>query len=312
MNAFDFEIVPYQKRYEPELRQLEIGSPQGKWIRFELIKDRFLSRAAVFGQYAGYLAIAHGDRVIGASASSIVDIGVNGRSLTVGHVFDVKVSPRFRNRGIAKAMLRHIRDHFFYPNGVTDLIATTSAANNIMTRNGLWGGPIYQYAFVYLTVPACRRLVHFSKGTTPPRLQIHLGGDKQQLSEYVERYTGHLGLWKTFATYRMKLNKVHPLLRWGAIARNVLRLDRKPVPDSGDVLSFGTLFDLSSTNLTMTNEALSDLEDMNADFLWVCCTHRDWVYRLIKPLAIQTQPYLLLATFPLKLSDRLSIDVRCL
>ena len=93
---------------------------------------------------------------------------------------------------------------------------------------------------------------------------------------------------------------------------NLVKSPHNKLPGKGALLQFATLFDYTPENLGEINEALQLLQDHNIPYLNVCCTRHDAAYQLLKPLAMNVLPYIMLSTFAVQNGQKLTLDVRCL
>ena len=101
-------IIPYHPDYEASLLDLERASPQGKHIQLEMLRDHFLDRSEVFDEFGIFLALSKNGDLLGVIAGSTVSLDWNGKRERVGFVYDLRVTPSFRRKGIAKSLGRYL------------------------------------------------------------------------------------------------------------------------------------------------------------------------------------------------------------
>ena len=306
-------IIPYRPEYEPALKELEAKSPQGNWIRLEMVKENFLSRAKVFDRHATFLFMDAQDHLVGACSAGIVELKINGRSYQAGIPFDMKVDPTYRKQGLAKKMLLHARDHYFLPNEVMEIFSTTKSSNTAVLKLGhVLQRRIYHLPFVYLTIPVYKRLGVKPVAASDQRFFIRYFGQKEAKAPYCRYLPSGLGIWHTHKMYQVRLEKVAGVIRLSIKLINFFRPAARRLPGQGAVLRFSGLFDFRSHNLSELDQVLELLEQEGVTYLSVCCQKGDDVYRLLKPLAINVYDYMLLSTMPLYPGDKIELDIRCL
>ena len=312
MEGPNFDIIPYHPRYENALAQLERESPQGNWIQLTLERDRFQSRSEVFDDFVVYLATTSQDRLIAVYAAAVVPIRVNGNTFQTGVVYDVRVARAYRKQGVAKTMLRYVRDYYLLPGQQENLITTIKSSNKAVLRvSEILKTPIYRYPFSYVTVSTHKRIKQSTMRGDPPAFEPVLFQQNERLQPFYSVTDEGLGIWNTSAMYRVRLSRLHPLIRLGISSLRRLPFDIH-LPQQGDVLRFAMLFETRNASVERVNAVLQQLMNQEIDYLTVCCQPSDRIYRMLKPIAMNVYPYLLLSTFPIQAGDNVNIDVRCL
>ena len=111
-------IVPYHPDFEESLLDLERASPQGKYIQLEMLRTHFLDRSKVFDEFGIFLALSEERDLLGVVAGSAVNLIWNGKRERVGFVYDLRVAPHFRRKGIARSLGRYLKQEYFASLGV--------------------------------------------------------------------------------------------------------------------------------------------------------------------------------------------------
>ena len=311
MNQASYRILAYRPEYEAELTALERAAPQGSLVELELVKDRFLSRATVFDHYRVYLAVDEEGRLAGVCGGAIVPIAVNECPEKAGLLFDLKVAPAHRRRGVAQQLLLHLREQFFQPEQVSHFFTTAKATNTTVRRlEWIAKRPIYSTPFVYLTVPTYARLPKRKLSAEPPDFRVGLF-DRVATGAGYEAIAGW-GVWRTHAMYQIRIRQMRWWLRAAIALANRLRTANRRLPEQGDLIRFATLFDTTNGDPGSLHAVLQQLADAGTHYLSVCCRSGDERYRYFHRRAIFTYDYLLLTTLPVDTETKITIDVRCL
>ncbi len=313
MGEFQHHIVPYSPEHEPALLQLERNAVQGRFIQLEMLRDGYLSRSEVFEKHQAYVSLNEKGQVMGVLAASVTPIWQNGQERQVGVCFDVRVDPAFRGHGLTKKMGFHANEAFYKKYSVEGLFLTLKAGNDAVYKSAkILGVELYLYPFVYLTVPTWRRIGERKAFSAQQRFQVRLTPNPAQESKFYQLFEGGLGVWHTHRMYRLRIRKLHPLLKWGQHLLNFFKKEDRQLPAEGDELRFASLFGCTTENADKLDEVLAYLQNQGIGYLSVCCAEGDFLYELFKPLSINAYPYLLLSTFPTKPGDEIGMDVRCL
>lgn len=307
-----YDIIPYEPKFEQALKELERASPQGLSVQLELIRDNFLSRAIVFDQHATFLALGPNRKVFGVFSAAMVEVKLNGKMFLAGIPFDMRVAAGMRNQGVAKNLFRHAWKHFFDPHGTTAMFTTIKSSNTAVIKVAeIMGRKVYDYPFVYLTIPTFKRLRKKINLNGEQQFGVRFFGQENQLEDYREQFAGGISIWKTYKMYQVKLVKIPLMMKLGLGFVNLFVSARKRYPVEGEVLKFSFLFDCHPANLSQVNSVLEVLEKRGINYLSVCCRKKEECYRLLKPLAINRYSYSLLSSFPVGPEDRIELDVRC-
>lgn len=315
MRLGDFNITPYSTKYENELMKLETRSPQGHWIKLEMIRDHFLSRSDVFEDYQVFQSHSEDGILQGVAAASIVPFQHNQQIVMTGFGYDLKVAHEFRRLGLAKTFGIYLVEKYLNTKNIWEYFITAKT-KNIGAAKAVWGvkRDWSEYNFVYLTIPTHKRInkIKLSGSAKPLKFTVRLFAQPDQYPDYFYHSPSGLGVWKTYKTYQIKISHMHPLVGGGISLLNLLfsKKNRKPTKDQ--VLKFATVFDLHPENLPHINEVLEDLEKREIQYLNVCCLQNDPVYQNLNSLSINVLKYSLLNTFSVKNGDNISVDVRCL
>ena len=308
-------FVPYHEKYDASIQVLEQAAIQGKSIQLEIIKEHFLSRAAVYKKIYPCLGITDEDKVIATAIGAQTDLIINGHyDSDIGVCFDVKVHPLYRKKGIGKMMAKHIYKTFFATEGLIRNFITLKLSNIPVIRLVKAFRSISLYDFVYLTIPVTSRVPE----------PVALQGKKQLLSvslfhsedlspSYYSDLPCGLAYFHTYQMYRLKIRHVHPLFKLGLrILKKVQPQKYAYLPGEEDILEFATLYNHTAKTIPYINEVLEQLERNNIHYLLVCCRKNDVIYQALKRQSINTYGYYIMADFTLKKEDEITIDVRCL
>lgn len=313
MNALEYNIIPYEVKYEPDLLALEKNSPQGKWIQLEMVKESFERRSQTFEKYQIYLAIDLNGELLGCLAASIVPIIVNGRKSDVGYCYDVRVANHARGHGLTKKMGRHAYKNFWLPNKVVNVFLTMKKGNEAVYKSaGALGQKLYTYPFFYLTIPTNKRLKSKQSQLLSEKLTVTSKFCNEALDSFFYTFKGELKVWKANLIYHLKIRKLHFVIK---LANNVLGFFHaygKQFPKESDELCFGILIYKTMQKNEEINTVLSALQKQDIGYLLVACSNKSNMYSRLKPLAINCYGYEICSNFPLNPNDNVSLDIRCL
>ena len=237
----------------------------------------------------------------------------NGKREKVGFVYDLRVAPPFRRKGIASSLGRHLIREYFEPLSVKHYIATMKVGNRPASRAlRRVLGITHKYPFSYLTIPTGVRV----EKVDHPGLDSHFkvsGFGLEGCNQWIYRHPeGNPALFRTDMIYRVRVITISPWLDFGMRALEVFKGADWKLPGLGEDVSFATAFDLHPEKLLLLNELLEHLQQRGIQFLAVCCLKGDCYYRNLRALAINSMDYRILGNLPLQPSDSLTIDVRCL
>ncbi|MGI9532908.1 GNAT family N-acetyltransferase [Lutimonas sp.] len=314
MRKLSYHIDAYKAEHESGLLDLEHSTPQGKGVKLEMVRPEFLSRSKIFDRYDVFVALNQNrTEIIGVSAVSIVPLMIENIITDVGFGYDLKVAPPYQNRGIAKEFAKHLIDVYLADNGISEYFTTFKSSNETMTSVVHFISREWQaYNFIYLTVPTFKRVKYSNLALSDQLLSIEMLGNSEKLKKYIIETENGIKIWKTYSTYQLKIQDMTCFLNMGIKSINSFKSKTKKIPVTGDVLKFATLYHFNKSNIGSVNEALDVLQKRNIQYLNICCTKDDFVYKLFNPIAISRMPYSLLNTFGVTNGQRLSLDVRCL
>ncbi|MCC5938920.1 MAG: hypothetical protein JJU34_16705 [Lunatimonas sp.] len=315
MSPSNYEIIPYREDYDEELLKFESSIVQGTNIQLQMVKTHFLSRALLFEEhYAGMAIDVHGD-ILGTAIAARTTIQINGTTMPVGFGLDAKVATSARNRGVGKHMAKEMYRRFFSLHGLTKNFITAKLSNAPVIR--MTAGILSRiclYDFVYLTIPTKARIngiPHMKAGKE--LFGVRLFDAEKIPDRYYTAYRSGLGCFHMHHVYTLKIRKIQGIIKWGmGILKRLYPSKYKDVPNEGGILSFSILYNQSASNIAHLNLVLEDLEQSGITHLLVCCRKGDMVYRSIRHLAINRYRYYLVTDFPLRSSDAVQLDVRCL
>lgn len=307
------QIRGYEPAYEGALLALEQQCPQGNVVQLVMDRDQFITRSAVFDRY-GMLTYWLDEELVSVSARAKAVFILNGERDTVNFLYDARTHPAFRNRNLQTTIAKQLITDFSQPNGLTRAIITVKANNLTMLWLGRKHGGKSTYNFNYLTLPTRQHI----KLPTDDRLQkpalfsTDLLTRREELQDFYTLYTGTLGVWHLDQVYQLRV--IH-LAGWLRIVKQLtsgLSGRKLAIPDKGQTLRMRLLMGFQPQYAPTLNVILDDLAHQGIDYLLVATHPQDGLYRWLKPYAIDTTPYALLADFPLFPTDQITLDVRCL
>ena len=308
----EVSIVPYHPSYDNSIAELEQKIWQGRLIRLKIIKENFLSRAHVFKHYHSYLALDKKNQVIGTAVNAHTQISINQQLHDCSMGFDVKVDPAFRNQGIGRKLAQQVI-RTSNAEGIRKHMTTMKSSNTPVIRllskaiARLWF-----YPFVYLTIPT--HLSIESKSITDNQQQFKVSlFNPEGLDDYFKSFNGGLACFFTHKLYRLKIDKISPLYKLSLqMARRLQPSKYEHLPTENDEMKFASLYNHTSENIESLNKVLKYLQQNNINFLQVCCSKRDSLYKYLKKYSINTYSYTLISDFKLSTNDKVVLDVRCL
>lgn len=306
------KITTYNPDHEASLLDLERRSPQGKLVQLVMSRTRFLSRAIVFDAFEAFVAEEEG-QLVGTAIGGKVPLIHNGVMHWAGYGFDVKVSPTHRGRKIAQRLARHIVENFFLNHDLTRQFITLKKSNHpvvALTANVIKKMSLVE--FVYLTIPTASQLGPHKGFRNDQKFSVSLLSGQELLRDHYVIAEKNLSYWLLDKTYKLRIEKIHPIVKvLMALYSKVSRL-AKYVPREGSTISSAILFNHNATNMDKLNNVLGQLVERQIDYLLVCCRRGDDVYRWLSHYSINTYGYYLLFNYEVKKQDSITIDVRCL
>ncbi|NNC94735.1 MAG: hypothetical protein HKN92_04180 [Chitinophagales bacterium] len=316
MNKYTHHIVKYNSEYEDALLQLEQKSPQGKGIKLEMLRDNFMSRAKVFSKYAMYVGLDESMKnVIGFAGASVAPCIYDNKLIEAGFGFDLKVDPLYRQQGLAKKFGMKVVNDFLAKHYISNYYLTMKSDNTAVAKTVLvvpdkW----VTYDFIYLTIPTFKRisLKNYDPVDGTRLFRSVLIDCPDHCQSYKIETSSGMGVWKTYRMYQLKILDMPYYLRAGGWITNAFTAASRRLPVKGDVIRFATLYNATTENIVHLNDVLKILQREKVQYLNVCCTAADHIYKLLSPYAMNKLSYSMLNTFGCVNGKSLSLDVRCL
>jgi hypothetical protein len=307
------QIHPYEPAYEGALLALEQQCPQGKVVQLVMEREQFITRSAVFDSY-GMLTYWIDGELVSFSARAKTMFILNGEKENVSFLYDARTHPAFRNRNVQTTIAKQLITEFSLPNGLTRAIVTIKATNLTMLWLGRKHGGKSTYNFTYLTIPTRQHIAlpTDDRLEKPPFFSTDLLTRRKELQDFYTLYAGTLGVWHLDQVYQLRV--VH-LAGWLRIIKQLtsgLSGRKLAIPDQGQTLRMRLLMGFQPQYTPALNSILDDLAQQGIDYLLVATHPQDGLYRWLRPYAIDTTPYVLLADFPIQQTDQVTVDVRCL
>ncbi|GAB3955497.1 hypothetical protein GCM10028805_43220 [Spirosoma harenae] len=307
-------ILPYAPAFEADLLALERACPQGsRMLQMVMERPQFITRSAVFDRY-DQLTYWINNRLVSVSACAETRINLNGEPRQIGFHYDARTHPDFRNRGLQGLLTRRLLTEFSQPTGLTQTIVTFKANNLATLLLGKKEGGKSLYNFTYLTVPTRSKISSpaVDQLRNAPFFSTDLLSGQEKLREYYTRYIGTLGVWHLEKVYQLRV--VH-LASWLRIVKKFVSgfgQQHTRIPSEGQTLRMRLLMGFQAEHATVLNDLLADMAQQGIDYLLVATHPNDGLYHWLRPYAIDTTNYSLLADFAVQPTDQLTLDVRCL
>lgn len=309
------EIHPYEPGFDADLLALEQQCPQGKVVQLVMDRTEFITRSAVFDRYR-MLTYWVGHKLVSVSACAETEMEINGKREKAIFFYDGRTHPKYRSQGLQSSLARKLFTEFNQAYGLDRSVLTLKTSNLAM----LWlgrknvGRPTSSYQFTYLTVLTSQRIAlpKDDRLEKAPLFSTDLLTGRAELQDFYTLYAGTLGVWHLDRVYRLRV--VH-LAGWLRLIRRFLpvAMGRKlGIPDNDQVLPMRLLIGFQPQHAAEMNHVLADLAQQGIEYLLVATHPEDGLYRWLKPYAIDTTAYTLLADFSLQRQDKLTVDVRCL
>jgi len=313
MKEFKYEIIPYSEDYEASLLELENEATQGKFIQLEMIRNCFNMRSMVFDKSQLFLAVDFEGSLMGILGAAIVLISLNGKEITAGYYYDIRVKKKCQGFGLTTKMAKYAYKNFYIPNDVSFLFTTMKKSNKAAFKSAEnLGFEMFEYPFLYLTITTHIRLKKTEIKQSVEELAITCTSASNQLDPYIQHVSSKFKVWQTNLIYKLKLIKIHPVLNFINQLRHILNKSMKNLPKVGDELSFATLMYRETPTTDEMNEILSILQKQHIDFLLVACKGKSRIFKMLSRYAINRYKYILYSTFPINERDYMGLDVRCL
>jgi GNAT superfamily N-acetyltransferase len=143
---------------------------QGRAFRLSFRRSHFHRRAENFADHR-IITARLGGRLVGIAAMAFKDVILGGRSLRAVFLFDLRVHPSYRNRGIARRLGREIE---LYSSPRSDLGYAYTVADNRAARGmcALFGAQDVG-GYAYLVYPAFRALPAASRAGAATLEEVH-------------------------------------------------------------------------------------------------------------------------------------------
>ncbi|MBC7568884.1 MAG: hypothetical protein H7319_04005 [Spirosoma sp.] len=307
------QIHPYDTAYESALLALEQQCPQGKVVQLVMDREHFITRSVVFDRY-GMLTYWLDGELVSVSARAKSMFILNGKEENVNFLYDARTHPAFRNRKAQTTIAKRLVTEFSQPNGLIRSIITVKANNLTMLWLGRKHGGKFTYKFTYLTIPTRQQIAlpADDRLAKQPLFSTDLLTRREELQSFYTQYDGSLGVWHLDQIYQLRVVHLAGWLRLIKRLTEGISGRKVPIPNQGETLRMRLLMGFQPQHATKLNVILDDLAQQGIDYLLVATHSQDGLYRWLKPHAIDTTPYVLLADFPLLQTDQLTIDVRCL
>ena len=309
------EVISYSEEQNLPLLQFEKDIVQGGQIQLEIVKEHFLSRAAVFRNFRVFIAVNAQNDIMGTAIGAQTTIEINGEQIQAGFGFDAKVSPDHRRRGLGRKLAKEMYRQFFTPNGLSKNYMTAKLSNAAVLKmiSGMLSN-VWIYNFTYLTIPTCARMKPSGLSErTPDNFGVRLFDPQSTDHQYYTFFENGLGCFHSYKMYQLKIKKVKFIYRTAlGLLRKYYPSKYQNTPEEGETMSFSVLYNHNIANLAGINLVLEDLERKGIGYLLVCCKKRGAIYRSLKSISINSYDYNIVTDFHLKESDAVNLDVRCL
>jgi GNAT superfamily N-acetyltransferase len=313
MQDINYNIIDWDDAFEEQALALEKANIQGKNIRLEIIKQRFLDRAQVFSDYYSCLAIS-GKKLVGSAAAAATSLLINDTPVSTGFGFDMKVHPGYRNHGIGKDLTRKLYSEFFLKKGLSKNMMTAKKVN----------APVYKmvsdtlnntsmYSFVYLVLPSSIKTNTRKIENKELPFSVMLFEEDKLSPGLFTKFDSGLGCFYTHRMYTLKINHIDWKLKTAIKFLKLINPSKyASLPLGNETIFAATLYNYSPGNLDGIDEVLRHIQAKGISQLHVCCKRDDQVFRSLKKYAISMYDYTITADFTIKPEDRIGIDVRCL
>ncbi|GAB4038993.1 hypothetical protein [Spirosoma gilvum] len=307
-------ILPYEPAFEADLLALEQACPQGSTF-LQLVMDRpqFITRSAVFDRYA-QLTYWLNDRLVSVSACAETRLSLNGELSKIGFHYDARTHPDFRNKGLQGMLTRKLLTDFSQPNNLNRSIVTFKANNLETLWLGKKEGGKSLYNFTYLTLPTQKQISPPKPGQlrTSSLFSTDLLTGREELKDFYTYYSGSLGVWHLDKVYQLRVLHLASWLRILKTLTSGFGQQASRIPNQGQTLPMRLLMGFQAEHAGDLNDVLADTARQGIDYLLVVTHPRDGLYKWLRPYAIDTTQYALLADFSIQPTDQLTLDIRCL
>jgi GNAT superfamily N-acetyltransferase len=308
------QLLPYTNKYDDAIHALENGIVYGKGIRLKMLKNHFLGRSQPFQLVYPVLAMTEDEKIIGTSIGAATKLVVNDCPYDAGFMYDVKVHPAYRKKGVGGSIAKYIYQHFFRKQGFEKNFTTLKLTNTPVYKiSARVASRFWRYPFVYMTIPTNVRVSESFQQKMEPLFGVTLFDRGDVPPAFFTTLPCGLSFFHTYRMYRLQIEKI------SFVYRNALRLMKRlqpskyaALPAEKEIMEFVTLFDHTEHNIGQINEVLDHLQGMDKKFLLVCCRKGDSIYQYLNKYSINTYGYCMATDFPLSGSDGVTMDVRCL
>jgi hypothetical protein len=303
--------MPYNSDLESDIIAIERKALGRSLVKMEMVRESYISRAKVFQLYGSYLGFNEKGQLVGAIIGTKVPLKINGKEFKAGFGLDLHVLPSWKNKEACRQLTDFIVRNFFHQHNLTKNFITLKASDYPVMRLGKMLTKNYTCVdFICLVIPTRARINDIPKIEQPTDFSTELMDDHSRFTELISRFKGGLCAWHTHKLYKLRIRKIHPLARISTSIVSLLR--RKQYPTTGDEIKTATIFNLNRENIIHINDALESLDNNDVNYLNVICRKNDPVYTVLKTYSLFAYNNYIVADFPLRPNDRITLDVRCL
>ncbi|HSF44988.1 MAG TPA: GNAT family N-acetyltransferase [Chitinophagaceae bacterium] len=311
MSYEPINILPYQPDLEPDILEIEKKAVQGSWVKLEMVRDSYISRAKVFQCHGSFLGYNENGQLVGAVIGAKVPMKINGKEFKAGFGLDLRVIPYWKNKGAGKQLTNFVMRNFFQQQNLTKNFITLKASNNPMMKIGV--NMLKKFTavdFTYLVMPSYTRVKDPLNIDKPLSFSVELLDEYNRFPGFITAFRGGLCAWHTHMMYKIKIKNIHPIARF--LTWVVSMLNKKKYPTRGEEIKTATIFNLNRENIVHINEVFEHMDKCDVKFVNVICRRTDAIYTKLKPYSLFSYDHYMLADFAIEPSDQISIDVRCL
>jgi hypothetical protein len=311
MSYQPISIMPYNPALEPDIMAIERKVLGGPLVKMEMVRDSYISRAKVFQSYGSYVGYNEKGQLIGAIIGTKVPLKINGKEFKAGFGLDLHVLPSWKNKEACRQLTDFVVRNFFHQHNLTKNFITLKASDNPVMKLGEMQMRKYTCVdFTCLVIPTRARTNGMLTIEKPFNFSTDLMDEHSNFTELITRFKGGLCAWHTHKLYKLRIRKIHPLARISTAI--VSLMNRKQYPATGDEIKTATIFNLNRENIIHINDALEYLDNNDVNYLNVICRKNDPVYTRLKTYSIFSYNNYIVADFPIRPDDKITLDVRCL
>lgn len=144
------EIRQAEKADNVELCRLDSLCTQGRGLVFRYQREDFFIRSRVYDRWKIFLARS-GEAVIGVVAVCIKEIRLRGSPQEAGYVYDLRVHPDHRRKGVARALLQKAEEYIREQGaeyGYTYVLGSNQISKVLARRLGMFRAAPFQVFFL--------------------------------------------------------------------------------------------------------------------------------------------------------------------